>query len=70
MAQFARHFRTYHLVSDASPDPYRMIHVRPDDSRELVRLHADTLDGQDAYVIEGPYLPGGEQGERGSAACE
>lgn len=61
---FARHFQAHLLVSDASPDPYRMTRVGPDGSREVVRLDAEALDSQDAYVVAGPYVPG--EGEDGS----
>jgi len=54
---FARHFQAQLLVSDSSPDPYRMTYVKPDGSRELVRLNAEALDSGDAYVVEGPYVP-------------
>jgi hypothetical protein len=54
---FARHFQTTVLVSDDSPDPYRMMQVMPDGSREIVRLNAESLDSEDAYIVEGPYVP-------------
>jgi hypothetical protein len=58
---FARRFRTTVLVSDDSPDPYRIIRVTPDGSRGIVRLNAEALDGEDAYVVEGPYVPDGAE---------
>lgn len=60
VGQFARHFRTHVLVSDDSLDPCRMVHVSPDGSREPVRLSADTLHRQNAYVIEGPQPRSGD----------
>ncbi|MEE4541102.1 hypothetical protein V2S66_03850 [Streptomyces sp. V4-01] len=61
VADFARRFQAHLLVSDDSPDPYRMTLVKPDGSRELVRLNVEALDSEDAYVIDGPYVPEEEE---------
>lgn len=57
VAEFARRFHAHVLVSDESPDPYRMTRVSPDGSRQLVRLDAEALDRDDAYRVAGPYVP-------------
>lgn len=51
VADLCRQFNLYALVSDDTPNPYRMILVTPSGHRKAVHLDVDALDDEDRYVI-------------------